>query len=96
MNPGMMEFKKLLDMVASEMKSEGVTYPMAMKIAKIYNDNAKSEGLSGIDAAKKAIETFKKDSKANRMKAFNEVKNMPKKERKKKSKKSKKGESDSE
>jgi hypothetical protein len=94
MNDALVEFRKVLNAVLDEMKGDGVNFPMAMKIAGVYQSKAKKDGLTGVPAAKKALEIFKNDSKANRMKIFNEVKNQPRKPRK--SKKSKKSDSDSE
>ena len=94
MNPGMLAFAKLREHILKSMSSKGVNTPLSMKMAKHYNDKAKKSGLTGIDAANKAIELFDADSEANKSKVLHDAKNAPKKARK--SKKSKHTDSDSE
>jgi len=69
------------------MKGDGVNHITANSIAAHYNNKAKKDGLTGVEAAQKAIEYFKADSHSNKMKLFSEIKNKPRKARK--SKKSK-------
>lgn len=81
------EFRELINLILKEMKDDGVNFPIAMKIAKIYKDSAGSTA----EGKKK----FKDDSPSARRSAMEKAKAMPRKARSKKRKSKKSAESDS-
>lgn len=60
MNPGMKAFRELLEHVVAK---AGVKYPVGMKLAKIYNDEAKAKhpGKNAVEIAAEAKKLFDKD-----------------------------------
>lgn len=83
MPPAALEFGKFRDLIIKEMKDEGVNFPIALRMAKIYKDKAGSTSAG--------VEAFKKDSGSGRKSVMNKAKELAAIKKPRKSRKSKKG-----